>query len=183
MNIPETMLGGVEVKRTYRPARIICDVISLAGVIVIVKIANGLFVTGKFLGWVGTGFPLLFILAAVGICVAYVLCCFTGGKFEKYTITKKNAQSVYDWWTFLLSLVKIPLLLALLNGEFMFRNWAAVGKAGSVIPLVLDALIAAVILRLMKHRITSLTKVKKENSDDSAVKVKAKLADEEKDED
>lgn len=171
-------IGNVEIKRTYRPARIVCDVISLALVVVIVILAiNQIVTTYRFLWGKGIVLSLLFPLAGVGMCVVYTVLVLKGAKFKRYNITKQNAQSVYDWWAFALALVKLPLLMALIEGEFIYSEWAAEGHAGFSLIIVLYLLLAVIIIRLMLHRIKTLTAVKKAESGDSAVKVKVKIAD------
>lgn len=177
MNIKITKLGGVEIKRTYRPTRIVCDIISLALLVVIIKITIDLMKLSRFVAGIGI-LPLLFPIAGFGMCAAYVFLTFKSLKFNKYKITKQNAQRVYDWWAFSLSLVKVPLLLALFEGEYMYRVWAYdIANSRFSIWVLLYPLLAVIIMRLSAHRIKALTAVKKTEKDSSAVKVKAKLAD------
>lgn len=173
-------IGNVEIRRTYRPARIVCDVVTLAALVVVTKNAADLLMqTKNFLGFVGA-LPLLFPAAGIGMCAAYIILTFKSLKFKRYKITKQNAQNVYDWWAFSLSLVKVPLLLAMFEGEYQFLYWAVTGKSRFGIALLLYILLAVIIIRLMIHRIRSLTVVKKVQKDESTVKVKARTADEDK---
>lgn len=177
----KTQIGGVEIKRTYRPMRIICDVISLVLLIIIVKIGLDLTFTAKFLGWTGLIVPLMFPAVAIALCVMYVKLSFRSMKFGRFKIIKQNAQKIYDWWTFTLSLVKIPLMIALFNSELIYRDWAGTGESVEInIPVIVDVLFAAVIIWFSIRRMKKLCEVKKETQKtDSAVKVKVKIADDE----
>lgn len=177
MKIKKTKIGGVEIRRTYRPARIICDVVSLAVLVVIVMIAYNLITAPERFEdgvWI---MPLLFPAAGIGLCAAYVVLTFKSLKFKRYKITGENAQSVYDWWAFLLSLAKVPLLLALFEGEYQIRDLVMTGEMRFGIAFLLYLLLTVIIIRLMTHRIKALTAVKKARKDESTVKVKARIAD------
>ena len=180
MSTQKTKIGGVEIKRTYRPTRIVCDIVSLALLVVIIVNTLDLMRFSKIAAGIGI-LPLLFPLAGFGMCAAYILLTFRSFKFNKYKITKQNAQSVYDWWAFSLSLVKVPLLLALFDGEYMYLGWAESGKTRFSVFIFLYLILALIIIRLMKYRFKALTAVKKTAKDNSAVKVKARLADDDKD--
>lgn len=170
-------IGDIEIKRTYRPTRIVCDVVSLAALVVIVKNACDLLVTRKFLGFVGV-LPLLFPAIGIGLCAAYALLTFRSRKFRRYKITKINAQSVYERWAFSLALAKVPLLIALFEGEYMFLYWAATGRSKFSVMILVYVLLSVIIIRLMMHRIRSLTALRKvQKDDDKVVKVRAKVDD------
>lgn len=169
-------IGNVQVKRTYRPARVICDIASLAAVVVIITMSSGLFGVYKFLGFLGAP-SFLIPAAAVGICAAYVILTFKSLKFKRYKITANNAQNVYNWWAFALSLVKLPLLLALFEWMLIYAEWAATGEKKFSFVILLYVLLAVIIIRLLLHRIATLTKEEKNTADSSVVKVKAKIAD------
>lgn len=178
----KTQIGGVEIKRTYRPARIICDVITFVLLIIIGKIGLDLTFTAKFLGWTGLLVPLAFPAAGIALCVAYIKLSFRGMRFGRLKITNQNAQKIYEWWTFSMSLVKIPLMLALFNGEFIYRDWAGTGQPiGINIPIIIDVLFAALIVWFSIRRMKALCEVKKPVKNDSAVKVKVKIADDNND--
>lgn len=176
-----TQIGGFEVTRTHRPARMICDVITLVMIIIIIKLGIDLaYYTAKFLGAMGLIVPLSFPAAGIALCAVYIKLSLSGLKFGRLKITKQNAQKIYDWWTFSMALIKIPLLMAMFEGIYIFREWAAVGKSTiSVIPLILYVLTAAAITWFSVRRMRRLCEVKKPVKNDSAVKVKAKIADDE----
>ena len=177
----KTQIGGIEIKRTYRPSRIICDVITLVMIIMITKLGIDLaHYTAKFLGVMGLLVPLAFPAVGIVLCVVYVSLSFRGMKFGRLKIPKQNAQKIYDWWTFSMALIKIPLIMALFEGIYIFREWAALGESSiSIIPLILYVLIAAVVTWFAVRRTGRLCEVKKPVKDDSAVKVKVKVADDE----
>ena len=173
----KTQIGNVEIKRTYRPVRIVCDVITLVLLIIIGKIGFDLTFTAKFLGWTGLLAPLAFPAVGIALCVIYIKLSFRSMKFGRLKITKQNAQKVYDWWTFTMSLVKIPLLLALFNGEFIYRDWAGTGESSINITIFIDVLFAAIIIWFAVRRMKAICEVKQPEKTDSAVKVKVKIAD------
>lgn len=175
----KTQIGGVETERTYRPARIVCDVVSLVLFVVIAKLGTGLTETSKFLETTGLIVPLMFPAAAIALCAAYIWLSFHGARFKRLKITEQNAQTVYDWYTFTMSLVKIPLMIALLNGEFIYRDWAAFGTLVIGAPIIIDVLLAALIIWFAAHRIKALCEMKQPEKTDSAVKVKVKVVDDE----
>ena len=180
----KAFIGGIETKRTYRPSRIICDVITLVMIIMLTKLGFDLaHYTGKFLGALGMLVPLGLPAAGFALCAAYAVLSFRGMKFGRLKITKQNAQNVYNWWTFSMALIKIPMLMAMFEGIYIFREWAAVGESTiSIIPLILYVLIAAAVTWFSVRRTKFLAAVKEQKKNDSAVKVKVKIADDENNE-
>ncbi|MDE7230992.1 MAG: hypothetical protein K2N56_10980 [Oscillospiraceae bacterium] len=175
-------IANIEVKRRFRPARIVCDAFSLVMTVVVVVIAAQHF-SQVFRILTGLGFLVVLLppSCAVAICVAYLKLTLKDRKFKRYKITTENAQSVYDQWAFSLSLAKIPLLVAVFNVEFAFKDLTNVEPINLLsVPNILDVLLAVIIIRLMTHRIRALTAVKKARKDDSAIKIKAKIADDDK---
>lgn len=175
-------IGKITIKHTYRPAQIICDVLTLAGLVIIVKNAvDTLAQTRLFLGYVSL-VSLVFPAAAIGMCAAYLILTCKSLKFGKYKITKQNAQNVYNWWAFSLALIKLPVFMALFEGEYMFHVLAMTGKMPFSMLMLLYLLLTVIIIRLTAHRITDLTVVRHEKNDDSAaIKIKAKVVDRKKD--
>lgn len=183
MNIKKTKIGNIEIKRTYRPTRIVCDVVTLALLIVLIKITVDLMKYSSFVEGVGI-LPLLFPFAGFAMCGAYVFLTFKSLKLKRYKITPQNAQPVYDWWAFSLSLVKVPLLFAMSEGEYMYYVWASdIRNSSFSIWILVYLLLAVIILRLMSHRFKALTAVKKTAKNEDAVKVRAKLADDKQEKD
>lgn len=179
----KTQIDGIEIKRTYRPARIICDVISLVMIVMLTKLGFDLaYYTSKFLGAMGLIGPLSFPAFGIVLCAAYIMLSFRGKKFGRLKITGQNAQKIYDWWTFSMSLIKIPLLMAMFEGIYIFREWAATGESTiSVIPMILYAAVAAAVTWFAVRRTKFLAEVKEPQKNNSAVKVKVKVVDEDDD--
>ena len=192
-----TKIGKYPVKRSYKLARIISDVLSLAIVFVIVKNTLNFFVVYKetinklgnedlsfvyehgyslayrqYYAWI---FP---ALAAI-VIAAYLILVFKSHRFEKYNITKQNAQGVYDWYAFAVSLCKIPLFLMIFDlmyiaqQRLMFNNVRLFS-----IQLILYVFIIMIIIRLSVHRIRWLTRNEKPQKEKNSGGVRAKVADE-----
>lgn len=189
-------IGKIPVKHTYKPARIISDVISLGEALVIVYMTISFFPRYKeavntapniaellaryryslayrqYFAWI---FP---ALTAV-IFAVYAILVLKSHGMDKFTITKRNAQSVYDWYAFAASLCKIPLLLGVFDmmcitqQHLMFNNVSLFSMQ-----LLLDAVITVIIIRLSVHRIRGLTKTGKPEKTETGG-VRAKLADDE----
>lgn len=176
-------LGKIPIKHTYRPAQIICDVLSLAALVIITKNAfDTLVQTRGFLAYVSY-ISLLFPLFGIGMCAAYLILTFKSLKFGKYKVTRQNAQSVYNWWAFSLALIKLPIFMVLFELEYAFAVWAMNGVAPFSMVILLYILLAVILIRLTVHRLAALTAVKREKKDDTAIKVKAKVADKKHDKD
>lgn len=189
-------IGKIPVKHTYKPARIISDVISLGEALVIVYMTISFFPRYKeavntapniaellaryryslayrqYFAWI---FP---ALTAV-IFAVYAILVLKSHGMDKFTITKRNAQSVYDWYAFAASLCKIPLLLGVFDMMYitqqrlMFKNVSLFSMQ-----LLLDAVIVVIIIRLSVHRIRGLTGTEKPEKTETGG-VRAKLADDE----
>jgi len=189
-------IGNIRVKHSYKPARIISDVISLGEAFVILYMTVTFFPRYKeavntapnidellaryryslayrqYFAWI---FPAL----AAGIFAAYVILVLKNHPMKKYNVTKQNARSVYDWYAFAASLCKIPLLLGVFDmmcitqQRLMFNNVSLFSMQ-----LLLDAVITVIIIRLSVHRIRGLTKTGKPEKTETGG-VRAKLADDE----
>lgn len=172
-------IASIEIKRRFRPARIVCDAFSLA-VTVVIAVTAVRHLSQVFSILTALGFLALLLppVCAVGICAAYLMLTLKDREFKRYKITEQNAQSFYDQWAFSLSLAKIPLLMLFFNIEFAFRDLTSSEPINLFsVPNILDVLLTIIIMRLARHRLVKLTAVKKEKKDDSSVKVKAKIAD------
>lgn len=177
-------IGKIPIKHTYRPAQIICDVLSLAALVIITKNAfDTLFQTRAFLAYVSY-ISLLFPAAGAAMCAAYLVLTCKSLKFGKYKVTRQNAQGFYNWWAFSLALIKLPLFMILFELEYSFTVWAVTGSAPISVMTVLYALLAVILIRLTVHRLAALTEVKRERNDDStAIRIKTKVADKNNDDD
>ena len=191
-------IGKYPVKHSYKLARIICDVLSLAIAYVILNATLNFFKVYKqtinrignenlalvykygyslayrqYFAWI---FPGL-VLTVFGV---YLILVLKSHRFEKYSVTKQSAQAVYDWYAFAVSLCKLPLLLGIFDIMYIFHQRMMFNNVSLFsFQLVLDALIIAIIIRLSVHRIRALTRSEKtEKATEGGVK--AKIVDEPK---
>lgn len=189
-------IGKIPVKHTYKPARIISDVISLGEALVIVYMTISFFPRYKeavntapniaellaryryslayrqYFAWI---FP---ALTAV-IFAVYAILVLKSHRMDKFTITKRNAQSVYDWYAFAASLCKIPLLLGVFDMMYITQQHLMFNNVSLFsMQLLLDAVIVVIIIRLSVHRIRGLTGTEKPEKTETGG-VRAKLADDE----
>ena len=192
-------IGNYSVKHSYKPARIISDVLSL-GITVLI-----LFSTLNFLplykarineiGEVNLAivaeyrysltyrqyFAWIYPALAVIIFGVYLILILKNHRFAKYDITAANAQSVYDWYAFAVSLCKIPLLLAVLDMMYVFHQRMMFNEVRLFgFQYILYALLIVIVVRLSVHRIKGLTQKEKKSNKADDVDVKAKLADDDR---
>lgn len=168
-------LGKITVRRSYKPSRIICDVISLAGTAVILYL-TGHFINGENIVRECIPAALVFPALAIGIIAVYAVLTLKNHPFKKYDITKKNAQEIYDWYAFSVSLVKLPALLIVFESMLTFQE-ISLGIAVNLLNLrlLLYAVLIAVIIRMAVHRVKTLAR--KEAASD-ATRVRAVAVDE-----
>lgn len=173
-------VGNYTVKYTYKPARIISDVISLG--MAAFAIISAVSFTEKHpeiqLDMAKMDLITLWIFPA--ICIITVIICvlltLRSPRYEKYSITKDNAQSVFDWYLFELSLCKLPVLLSAVEAEFIVQTRLLGFDINFFsITFVLCALIFVIIIRFSAHRISSLTKTN--NKKGGMVYIKSDIAD------
>lgn len=165
-------LGKIDVRRSYKPSRIICDVISLAGTAVILYL-TGHFIVGEDISRDIIPAALIFPALALGIIAVYVILVLKNHPFKGLEITKKNAQEIYDWYAFSISLVKLPALLIVFECMLTFQQ-ISLGIAVNLLNLrlILYAVLIAVIIRMAVHRVKSLAR-KENNSDVTRVRAVA----------
>ena len=168
-------LGKITVCRSYKPSRIICDVISLAETAVILYL-TGHFINGENIVRENISAALVFPALAIGILAVYAVLTLKNHPFKKYDITKKNAQEIYDWYAFSVSLVKLPALLIVFESMLTFQE-ITLGIAVNLLNLrlLLYAVLIAVIIRMAVHRVKMLAR--KEAASD-ATRVRAVAVDE-----
>ena len=162
-------VGNFTVKYTYKPARIISDVISL-GMAAFSVISAASFTSKHpeiLLEMARTDLIMLWIFPAVCVMTVliYIFLTLRSPRYEKYSITNENAQSVFDWYLFEASLCKLPILLSAVEAEFIVQT-RLLGLEMSFfsVTFVLCALILIIIIRFSAHRITSLTKTNTKNN-------------------
>ena len=189
-------IGNYSVKHGYKPARIISDVLSLGITVLILFSTLNFFPLYKArineIGEVNLAivaeyrysltyrqyFAWIYPALAVIIFGVYLILILKNHRFAKYDITAANAQSVYDWYAFAVSLCKIPLLLAVLDMMYVFHQrmmFIEVRLFG--FQYILYALLIVIVVRLSVHRIKGLTQKEKKSNKADDVDVKAKLAD------
>ncbi len=180
-------LAGHYVRLSHKPARIICDALSL-GIVLFTfmsahlmvesypELKNPLFRSDCVKLWI---FP---VLAMIALAVYYIF-IFTNHRFVKYKITEENAQSVFDWLAFTVSLCKLPVLVAIADAMTIYQSrllgqeisWFSIGY-------IFYALILVIIIRFSMHRIRKLTEPPKTVTDNSEnVKIKVRIADDNND--
>lgn len=192
-------IGNYSVKHSYKPARIISDVLSLGITVLILFSTLNFFPLYKArineIGAVNLAivakyryslsyrqyFAWIYPALAVIIFGVYLILILKNHRFAKYDITAANAQSVYDWYAFAVSLCKIPLLLAVLDMMYVFHQrmmFIEVRLFG--FQYILYALLIVIVVRLSVHRIKGLTQKDKKSNKADDVDVKAKLADDDR---
>lgn len=151
-------LGKITVRRSYKPSRIICDVISLAGTAVILYLTEH-FINGENIVRENIPAALVFPALAIAILAVYAVLTLKNHAFRGYEITKNNAQKIYDWYAFSVSLVKLPALLIVFESMLTFQE-ITLGIAVNLLNLrlLLYAVMIAVIIRMAVHRMKTLAK-------------------------
>ena len=168
-------IGQFGVKYSYKPARIICDVISLGMAAFSVISAVSFCTKHPEVLSETVRLDLISLWLFPAICVitlaVYAILTVKSRRFEKYNITKDNAQSVFDWYAFAVSLCKLPILMSAIEGEFIVEErLMGIEKSFFSFTFILCALIFVIIIRFSMHRITALTKTKKKNGGANFVK-------------
>ena len=192
-------IGNYSVKHSYKPARIISDVLSLGITVLILFSTLNFFPLYKArineIGEVNLAivaeyrysltyrqyFAWIYPALAVIIFGVYLILILKNHRFAKYDITAANAQSVYDWYAFAVSLCKIPLLLAVLDMMYVFHLRMMFNEVRLFgFQYILYALLIVIVVRLSVHRIKGLTQKEKKSNKADDVDVKAKLADDDR---
>ena len=192
-------IGNYSVKHSYKPARIISDVLSLGITVLILFSTLNFFPLYKArineIGEVNLAivaeyrysltyrqyFAWIYPALAVIIFGVYLILILKNHRFAKYDITAANAQSVYDWYAFAVSLCKIPLLLAVLDMMYVFHQRMMFNEVRLFgFQHILYALLIVIVVRLSVHRIKGLTQKEKKSNKADDVDVKAKLADDDR---
>lgn len=193
-------IGKYPVKRRFKPARIVADVISLGIAATIFVLTVGffpryraalskaaeqdlygiLFKYGESLTY-RHYFAWIFPALAVIVIAAYLILTLKSHEFRKYKITKDNAQAVYDWYAFAVSLCKIPALMAIFEVMYVFQRRMMFETVNPFsYQIVLYFVIIAVIIRFSVHKIRKITEIKREKAeDDCPIKVRIARDDDE----
>ena len=169
-------IGKITVRRSYKPSRILCDVISLAGAAVIVYMPERLINGTQGLSGERAALAAICPVLALGVVAAYAVLTLKSHAFKRYNITKKNAQDIYDWYAFSVSLIKLPLLLIIFESMLTFQE-ISLGIAVNLlnIRLILYIFLIVIIIRMAIHRIKTLSHEEKSTD---VVHVRAAVVDE-----
>ncbi len=191
-------INGISVKRTYKPARIISDVISLGitGVIVYMtatfgaryketvnSLPNVWELLEKYRYSLATRYRTAWIFPALCavIFAAYLILTMRSRTFKRVKITKGNAQSVCESYAFTVSLCKIPLLMIVFDYMYIVQQRLMFNRASLLsVSAVIYALMLAIIIRAGAHKLKAFTDKDKQDSSTGGG-VRAKLADDNED--
>ncbi len=170
-------IGKITIRRTYKLSRLICDLISLAETAVIVYMTVN-FINIEDIESRAVALSMIFPSLVLIIAAVYVFLTLKNLKFGKYEITKKNAEEIYNWYAFSVSLVKLPALLIVFESMLTFQEiMLGIGVNLLNFRIILYILLIVIIIRMSIHRISMLAK-KEETSD--AVIVRSVAVDDEK---
>lgn len=169
-------IGKITVRRSYKPSRIICDVISLAGAAVIVYMTERFINGTQGLSGERAALAAIFPVLALGVLAVYSVLVLKSHAFKRYKITKNNAQDIYDWYAFSVSLIKLPLLLIIFESMLTFQE-ISLGIAVNLLNFrfILYIFLTAIIIRLAIHRVKTLSHEEKSTD---VVHVRAAVVDE-----
>ncbi len=173
-------IGKYPVKRTYKIAQLICDILSLGFVLMIVSLTVGFIdeynellntlgaehvaniaasadTTIEWRQWLSLICPLL----AVAILAVYIVLIFKSHKFSRYSVTKLTAQKCYETYAFFVSICKLPALIIVVDYTMIIHDKLRLAplydfgwfSATSILYL----LILAIIIRYGMHRISKIT--------------------------
>ena len=186
-------IGKYPVKHSYKLARIISDVLSLAIAYLIFNATLNFFKQYKLaINRMGIevvyqyGYSLayrqyfawIFPIMVLAVFVTYLILVLKSHRFAKYDITKQSAQAVYDWYAFAVSLCKLPLLLGIFDMMYIFHQRMMFNKVSLFsMQLILDVFIVIILVRLSVHRIRWLTRTETPEKTTESGGVKAKIAD------
>lgn len=157
-------IGKITVRRSYKLSRIICDILSLAGTAVIVYMTL-VFINSEELEEGRAALSLIFPALCIAVLAAYAILTLKNHSFKNYNITKKNAQDIYDWYAFSVSLIKLPALLIIFESMLTYQE-ISLGISVNLLNfrIILYILLIAIIIRMAVHRIQTLSR-KEKNTD------------------
>lgn len=188
-------IGKYPVKPSFRVSRVVSDILSLGIAVVIVSATVNFIIQyqmmlkkigsdgvstieSEYISTISWGYwlSLIFPALAVGVFAAYLILTLAGTRrFAKYNVTKRNAQEVYNWYAFCVSLCKIPALMGIFDIMYIFQQ-RMLGDNVSLFSLqvLLDIVMIALIIRFTIHRIRKITETKDnvQSADSSIVKVR-----------
>ncbi len=156
------IIGKITVRRSYKLSRMICDIISLGGTAVIVYMTL-VFTNSAGLEEGRAALSLIFPALCAAVLAAYAVLTLKDHAFKKYNITKKNAQDIYDWYAFSVSLIKLPALLIIFESMLTYQE-ISLGISVNLLNfrIILYILLIAIIIRMAVHRIQALSQKEKD---------------------
>lgn len=188
-------INGFPIRHSYKPARIISDILSIGlAVFIVISTVNFFPLYKQTINKLGSedwslvyeyrysltyrqNFAWIFPVLAGAVFVIYLILVLKNHRFEKYRITKNTAQSVYDWYAFAVSLCKLPLLLLIFDYMIIAHQRIMLNYVSYFsLSAVLYVFVIVIIIRLSIHRIRSITEVKHADAVPENDGVKAKLA-------
>lgn len=194
-------IGKYPVKPSFTVSRVVSDVLSLGIAVLIFSVtvnfitqyrmmlqkigADGLAaIKSEYMSsilwryWLALIFPAL----VVGVFAVYLILTLTSRKLSKFNITKRNAQDVYYWYSFCVSVCKIPVLMGIFDMMYIFHQ-RMLGSDISFFSLqvLLDIVIVAIIIRFTVHRIRKITETKDSAPAEEQSVVKVRIADKDDD--
>ena len=157
-------IGNFEVIYTHKPAKVISDFIALGITLFQFLSAGNFTVKHPEIKQEMARMDFIMLWCFPVVCVITLAVClvltFKSPRFEKYNITEDNAQSVFDWYVFAVSLCRLPIMFSLTDAELIVQERLITGGNKSLFSFtyILCALVLVIIIRFSMHRITSLTK-------------------------
>ncbi len=175
-------ISGYTVRLRHKPARVICDVLSL-GVVIFTFMSTHIMIE-RYPELQNPAFRAAFIklwafpMIALIPLALYLFMIFSNHRMKRYKITEDNAQDVYDWFAFVCSLSKLPVLVAVADAMITYQS-RLIGQETPLFSIgyIFYALILAIIIRFSMHRIRKITEPPKSAEASSGIKVTAKIAD------
>ncbi len=187
-------IGKYPVKHSYKVARIVSDVFSL-GLAVFICSVEYMFMSvysdtltsyigeenlAKFteidpsLPW-KHWITLIFPAAVLAVFAAYVILVLTSHKLSGISVTKRNAQKVYDMYALCVSLCKIPALMFINEMMMITHNKMLLSdESWFTVQLALDLVIIALLICVFRHLMIKVTTPEQTAPSDAGyVRVKA----------
>ena len=189
-------IGKYPVKHTYSIARLVADVLSVGIAVLIVSATLSFFKryddiyssmllmsdTAKetllandpnyeWKQWLALIFPVLML----AVFIVYIVLVLKSHKFSRYNVTKRNAQQCCDAYTFCVSLCKIPVLIIIADIMAIVHDklLPQYGFGWFSWPVLLYALILAMVIRFTMHKLEKITAAKPAEGNADVIKVRA----------
>ncbi len=178
-------IGKYPIKRTYKIAQLICDILSLGFLVMTVSLTFAFlgeyhellatigsehiagmseqFIAVEWRQWSALIFPLLI----VGVLVAYIVLIFKSHRFARFNVTKLTAQKCYETYAFFVSLAKLPVIIIIIDYMMIVHDKLRLaplyGFSWFSPTSILYLIILVIVIRFGIHRMNVITKT--DNSD------------------